>query len=334
MTRFLTLTFCLACGSSGPWKMQTSGTVERLRGIRVVSERVAWASGNHGTVLRTTDGGETWTVLPISGADSLDFRDIDATSEADAYVLSIGPGRSSRIYRTTDGGQHWQLEFQNEDPRAFYDAMAFWDSNGGIAMGDAVEGKLTVIRSTNVAWTPVLTMPDALEGEGGFAASGSCVATYGDSTVWLGSGVNCARVYRSDDRGNSWTVTPAPIYSASVSAGIFSLCKIDDRHGVAVGGDYLKPDMKTGTSVFTTDGGTSWVASARFPAGFRSCVVRIPGTNHIIAVGPNGSDLSSDFGQTWQPLDTTGFHAVDFASRGAGWAVGERGRIMRYHVSD
>ena len=58
------------------------------------------------TVLRTVDGGRTWQLLPVPGAEKLDFRDVDAMSDRVAHVLSIGAGAASRIYTTTDGGAH------------------------------------------------------------------------------------------------------------------------------------------------------------------------------------------------------------------------------------
>ena len=63
------------------WQPQLSGTTVRLRGVSAVSALVAWASGANGTILRTTDGGRTWTPRPVPGAETLDFRDIDALSE-------------------------------------------------------------------------------------------------------------------------------------------------------------------------------------------------------------------------------------------------------------
>ena len=86
------------------WIGQTSGTTARLRGLCVVDERVVWASGAGGTVLRTTDGGTTWEKKPIKGAEALDFRDIEAFDVRTAYALSIGEGNMSRIYKTEDGG--------------------------------------------------------------------------------------------------------------------------------------------------------------------------------------------------------------------------------------
>src|SRR5882672_1000041 len=119
------------------WTLQTSGVNARLRGISAVSDRVAWASGSGSTVLRTSDGGATWQKLTVT-TERLDFRDIDAVDARIAYVLSIGNGPASRIYKTTDAGATWTLQFKNEDPKAFYDAMSFWDANHGIAIGDSI----------------------------------------------------------------------------------------------------------------------------------------------------------------------------------------------------
>lgn len=312
------------------WILQTSGTTERLRGVSAVNDRVAWASGNHGTVLRTTNGGKTWIRLTVPGADSLDFRDIDAISADDAYVMSIGPGESSRIYSTTDGGRTWRPSFINRDPRAFYDAMAFWSPSAGMAMGDAVDGRLTAIRTSDGGhtWSPVV-LPEALDGEGAFAASGTCIAAFA-SHVWIGSGVNCARVYHSGDHGATWSVTSIPIYDSTGSSGIFSVCPIDERHVVVGGGDYRRENLGTATAAFTSDGGETWRPSRSMPGGFRSCIARLPATRTLVAVGPTGSDVSTDGGLTWHPMDPTGFHAVSFASPHAGWAVGENGRIGKF----
>src|SRR4029453_14275544 len=159
------------------WTDQPSGVTARLRGVSAVSDRVAWASGSAGSVLRTGDGGKTWQPMNIPGADKLDFRDIDAVGDQIAYVLSIGSGDSSRIYKTIDGGRTWTLQFTNTDPKAFFDAMAFWDADRGIAFSDSIDGRLVILRTDTGGrvWTRVPTegLPPALDNEGAFAASGT-----------------------------------------------------------------------------------------------------------------------------------------------------------------
>src|SRR5687768_3314223 len=92
-----------------------------MRGVSVVDDRVVWASGTAGSVLRTTDGGATWQLRAVTGADSLDFRDIEAFDSLTAYVLSAG--EDGRIYRTTDGGASWHLQFRNTGKGAFFDCL-------------------------------------------------------------------------------------------------------------------------------------------------------------------------------------------------------------------
>ena len=317
------------------WIEQTSGTTARLRGLCVVDERVAWTSGAGGTVLRTIDRGTTWERKRITGADSLDFRDIEAFDDRTAYALSIGEGPLSRIYKTQDGGATWVLQFKNQDARGFLDALAFWDSQKGIALGDPVNGRFVILITDDGGkfWSqiPPERMPKSLPGEGAFAASGTCLIVQGDRNAWFGTGAG--RVFRSTDRGRTWTVHGTPIRAGNGSSGIFSLGFYNAEHGVAIGGDYKKPEQTGHSVALTTDGGRTWKPpKGSGPSGYRSAVAYLGGAQgtKLIAVGPTGTDLSGDGGESWVKLSDMGFHAVAFSGVGAGWAVGENGRIARF----
>src|SRR5262249_55869091 len=141
---------------------QPSHTTENLRGIGVLPGGVAWASGTHGTYLRTTDAGLTWQPAQVPGAEALDFRDVEAFSSDLVYLLSAGPGDQSRIYKTTNAGKSWTLQFTNNNPKGFFDCMAFWDSDHGIAVGDPVpdstgKAKFELIATDDGGknWTPI-----------------------------------------------------------------------------------------------------------------------------------------------------------------------------------
>jgi photosystem II stability/assembly factor-like uncharacterized protein len=336
--RLILLLALSAVAARAQWVAQPSGTQVRLRGVSAVSARVAWASGDKGTYARTTDGGRTWRAGQVPGAEALDFRDVDAFDADTAYLLSIGEGDKSRIYKTTDGGRRWVLQFQSTRPAAFFDSMAFRDKNHGVAISDPVGGKFLVITTTDGgkhwAETPPAGMPPALEGEGAFAASGTCVAVAGKSDVWFGTGgPNGARVFRSKDGGRTWEVSDTPL-AYGKAAGVFSVAFLDSMNGVIVGGDYTKEKESAGNVATTSDGGKTWETprGAR-PGGYRSGVAIIRGTRGpaLLAVGPSGTDYSPDGGETWTPLSTEGFHAASFSKDGrAGWAVGEGGRIAKF----
>ena len=325
--------------ASAQWQPQPSGTTASLRGLSAVSDRVAWASGTRGTVLRTVDGGATWQVMTVPGADSLDFRDIEAFDDRRAYVLSIGNGSASRIYKTEDGGRTWALQFANADTAAFYDCFDFWSAERGLALSDPVQGRFRVFGTSDggASWTELRPerMPPAIVGEAAFAASGTCLVVRRPDNVWIASGGGSeARVYRSGTGGINWQVASTPIRSGAASRGIFSIAFADLQRGVAVGGDYENPSDTTANVALTDDGGVTWRLAAGRPMGYRSGVAYLPATGGqvVVAVGTSGSDYSTDGGETWTPIDTVGFNSVAFA-RGrttTGWAVGPRGRIAKW----
>jgi photosystem II stability/assembly factor-like uncharacterized protein len=324
----------LSVPAAPTWSPLSTGVGARLRGVSTVSERVAWASGTNGTVIRTSDGGATWQKLAIAGAEKLDFRDIDAVDERTAYALSIGAGELSRIYKTADAGLTWVEQFVNHDPKAFFDAMAFWDAKRGVVVSDAVDGQFVIMLTsdggTSWARVPAGALPPALANEGFFAASGTNVTVTAPSHVWVGTGAASeARVLRSSDGGRTWALSKTPL-DAGPSAGIFSIAFSDQTHGIVVGGDYKAEAVPGNNAAVTADGGSTWTL-VKGLSGFRSVVAYWPrDAVTIVAVGPSGTDVSSDRGRTWTPVAGAGFHAFSFArGGGVGFGVGEKGSAGR-----
>ncbi len=314
------------------WTSVTTGVTARLRGVSAVSDRVVWASGANGTIVRTSDGGATWTPLTVPNSETLDFRDIDAIDDKTAYVLSIGPGEQSRIFKTSDAGATWVEQFVNHDPKAFYDAMAFWNANRGIAVSDSVDGQFVVIMTNDGGrtWSRVspTQLPPALPNEGFFAASGTNVAVLPPNHVWFGTGSAAqARVLHSSDGGRSWTLSTTPLASGP-SAGIFSIAFSDPTHGIVVGGDYKAETEAVDNAAITTDAGATWTP-VKGLSGFRSAVAYLTRDGRsVVAVGPSGSDYSSDGGRSWQPIVGPGSHAFSIGrDASVGFGAGERGAI-------
>jgi hypothetical protein len=183
----LVVPFFASTSTEPTLRPQQSGTTARLQAVSAVSERVVWASGLGGTFVRTTDGGSTWHAGVVPGADSLEFRDVEGVSDKVAYLLAAGEGSASRIYRTENGGRTWSLQFQNREPKAFYDCFDFWSPTHGIAFSDAVAGRFPVILTTDgKTWREIGSrLPPAQESEAAFAASGTCVATQGSRRAWV-----------------------------------------------------------------------------------------------------------------------------------------------------
>ncbi len=176
-------------------------------------------------------------------------------------------------------------------------------------------------------------MPAALPGEAGFAASGQCLVSAGPREVRFATGGGAtARVFRSADRGRTWTVTDTPVPAGEPARGVFALAFRDrDRdHGLAVGGDYRTGQPSPQAAAVTADGGRTWTPAGTPPPAYRSGVAWLPHTRAAaLAVGPTGTDLTLDGGRTWRTVDTGSYDSVDCAPDGGCWASGEKGRVAR-----
>jgi photosystem II stability/assembly factor-like uncharacterized protein len=322
----------VSTAQSADWELLKVETRASFRGLSVVSDRVIWASGTRSTVIRSVDGGATWSVDSIANGSMFDLRAIHATSDRIAHVAAT----AGRIWKTTDGGKSWSLKYQAADTSMFLDAIVFRDDKEGMALGDPMGGRfvLLVTHDGGEHWSeaPPASRPMARDGEAAFAASGTSLVLAGPVHGWIGTGGSVARVFRTEDGGRSWNPRDAGISGGAASRGVFSVAFTGPMHGIVVGGDYQLPDSMSGTAAYTSDGGVTWLPATQGPRGYRSGVAlrRVdPDRAMAIAVGTNGSDVSRDGGKTWTPLDGTAFNAVQFAPSGVAFAVGARGRVAR-----
>jgi len=310
-----------------------SPTTALLQAVSVPSDSVVWLSGHRGTVLRSTDGGWTFSVRPVAGAEQLQFRDIHARDASTAWILSAGNGDQSRIYRTSDGGETWALQFTNSDSAAFYDCLTFFDDRTGVAYSDAVGGRTLILRTTDGggSWThlPASAVPAPLEGEGAFAASGGCVTSVDQRHGWVALGGPGARLFRTTNAGATWSLHETP-FTRGASGGMTAAAFRDALVGVGVAGqiDQMNADTSSAAVGFTTDGGVTWQLATRPPRPGAPFGVAWTAAGGVVVVGPGGVFLGMDRGTRWQTLDERAFWSVGGIGRTV-WAVGPQGRIIR-----
>ncbi|RYG23633.1 oxidoreductase [bacterium] len=325
----MSLVALLMVGVAKGWVVSPTDSTATFRAISAPGGRVCWASGSKGTFARTLDG-VNWKAGQVAQAKDAEFRSIVAFDANRAVMLAIGEGEASQIFRTEDGGATWVRTFRNPDKRAFYDAIAFWDREHGIAFGDPVEGQIPILITDDSGRTwvrpPSDRMPTAMPGEAAFAASGRCLVVRGSHDAWIATGGGAARVFHTSDRGRSWTVAPTAVPSGSGSAGLFGLLFWSDKEGIGVGGDYEK-DAEPGYAIMTRDGGRTWPVLGFRPPGLREAAIRYG--KGFMLVGPSGTDVSED-GRTWTTVKNPGVLHTVAASRKRIWAVGENGLIARW----
>jgi len=302
-----------------------------IRAITFLDSRTLAFAGSDG-IYGTVDINTHRVRANVQTYDSLtpSFRAVAKTNN-DFFMLSIES--PALLFKTGDSGQ-MELVYKEEGEGVFYDSMTFWDDNDGIAVGDSVEGCLSIIISrdggNNWSKIPCSELPEGMEGEGAFAASDSNIAVQGDQ-VWIGT--THGRVYHSADRGRSWDLQTTPMVNLASTQGIYSMDFYDQQTGFAIGGDYTEPDSNKANKAVTHDGGRTWnlIADGREPA-YKSCVQFVPGTDGkgLVAVGFTGISYSWDGGENWKELSDESFYTLRFLNDSIAYAAGKN-RIARLH---
>lgn len=166
--------------------------------------------------------------------------------------------------------------------------------------------------------------------------------------------------YSTDPGGN--IAAAVPVGTHSKSSGVFSIAvklepsdiahashkpaKVDSKHPVppedrklklgdtivAVGGDYMKPDDRTAIAAYRSrNDARAWKAATTQPHGYRSAVAYYAKADTWIAVGPNGTDISTDGGKNWEALHPGRLDAADadrnWNALSLPFVVGPKGRI-------
>lgn len=256
-----------------------------------------------------------------------EFRSISQNGKS-IFLLSVGsPGL---LYKVAKDGSEVKLVYKEDNKKAFFDSMQFWNEKEGIAMGDPIDGCLAVIVTKDYGETwnkiPCGKLPKTEDGEAAFAASNTSLIVSKNLT-WMVSGGKNARVFFSSDKGNSWEVYKSPIVQGQEMTGIFSAHFYDENIGFLTGGNYEKPEQNSGNKALTINGGKTWsLVSENSGFGYSSCVQFVPesGGKQLVTLGYSGLNYSSDNGMTWkQLLNDKDLHTIRFLNNSTAIAAGK-----------
>ncbi|MFN8437773.1 MAG: YCF48-related protein [Cytophagales bacterium] len=127
------------------WVKQNSGITTNLSSISFANENVGYAAGAATgtgtaatfTILKTTDGGNEWKPLSISGTGAA-LNTIKFVTEKIGWVA----GAAGRIFKTTDGGSTWvqQTNFDTLGMRPSWIEKRLEDGESITATGGTVAG--------------------------------------------------------------------------------------------------------------------------------------------------------------------------------------------------
>ena len=241
-------------------------------------------------------------------------------------IFALAVGNPALLYKVTENSV--ELVYEEHHPNVFYDSMHFFDDVNGIAMGDSIEGCLSIIltNDSGESWTkiPCENLPPSADGENAFAASDTNISIYKDH-VWIATGGKKARVFHSANKGKDWEVYDTPIIQGIETTGIYSIDFYDELSGIICGGDFTNKFGDSANKAITKDGGKTWtLVGSTFPPKYVSCVQYIPNSDakEIIAVSTNGVFKSSNGGLQWAKIEEEGFYTVRVVDNKTFWLAG------------
>lgn len=316
------------------WSAQPSGVGCYFFSIDAVDDNVVWASGSAATVLRTTNGGLSWSRAGSLG-DYWHATHICAASRESAWVVLAAPDGTSQyiVGRTTNAGTTWTVQVQNMD--GWCEGIHRFGNGTLVALGGPSPFPSTqweIWRSENNggAWARLASThyPPAESSAHEWMAYGSTCSTGDD--VWFTtshSGITTAhcRIFHSSDRGDTWSASNTPLTTIWWGSVAFQ----DPLRGLLVEDASLSP---TGAAYRTTDGGLTWGTAT--PAGLAVLGLRAltpPGGICFAHGSPGWVAYTRDLGTSWGRSPTgivSGVTAIDGASQYV-WATGARGEILR-----
>lgn len=344
-----------AVGGGVVWASGTGGTVLRSQdsgfewqqcaipaGAEKLDFRAVWAWDDQAAIVmssgpgelsrlyKTTDGCAHWTLL-YTNPDKDGFWDaLQFTDQDHGTLLGDPVGGAFTVLRTADGGKHWSRVSSPSSP--------------GLHADPSTAGAFAASNSSLIFAAQVLNSTDDGNFIYWFVTGGTA-----RSFVFHGQSLCSPKAYHQDPETCSlkWAVTSTRLPLATgTGGGAFSLSVLDGderiHHAVVVGGDYGKPAERAGTAAYWDETEKRWTAATQPPGGYRSAVEIEPDSatveNHDharwIAVGPNGSDISSDGGKTWEPLEHAPAgtpKAGEWNALSLPWVVGPHGRIAKFN---
>jgi photosystem II stability/assembly factor-like uncharacterized protein len=307
----------------------------KLTDVHFVSEQVGWVSGASGTLLKTTDGGDAWTVVLGGDAAAKDapIANLRFSGETHGWAVK-GTGK---LLRTTDGANWEEFGRIGEEYGYYYD-YAFVGPLSGVQIVKET-GSISQTGDGGKTWKTVLPQCTAsLEIEGlarqvkctlkslfflsptvGFAVGAATAPTGG---VVPGKAVV---VMKTDDGGTTWrSLSVIPDVAHGHESHFWQgVVFTDEDTGFVI--------MPRGSKFLaTSDGGKTW----------RGVIADTKGK--LKFAGPVGWSFegnkltyTTDGGKRWASTALrfpAAVQAFSLPTPQRGYVVGEHGMIYRYRI--
>jgi photosystem II stability/assembly factor-like uncharacterized protein len=279
------------------WHILNEGSHGNINSIDFVNQTTGWAAGFNGLLLKTEDGGETWTNLVYK--EGAQIYIIDFVNEMTGYAYGWDPDNGENvIIKTIDGGKNWTVKYDITD----YSVDAIQVLNESIVFAIGYNG--LILRTTDGGdnWHNI----SPLDENNNFRSirfinefNGVVIGSHYDIDTEKTTGI----ILKTDNGGEKWNYTIVKNFQ-----DMAELQFVNDSTGFFLAWD------DSGQCKFcqTKDTLNSWSIKSvdsryinRYWAISEDSIFSIL-TDYQIMIGVSGLYLSTDSGVSWNKIKSLG----------------------------
>jgi photosystem II stability/assembly factor-like uncharacterized protein len=310
------------------WVSQLAGTTNGLVGISAIDNNNCWIAGFASTVLRTTNGGTTWSNVSLPAVNGV-LTDISSiyAFDANTCLASLYTATTTYVYKTTNGGSSWAQVFSQarttitgyEGIRAIY----MTSSSNGFMVGDPVNLRWSLWKTTDGGSTWDSTGLYLKAANSSESAAFHCLYVNG-SNIWFGTG--SSKIYYSANYGSTWSSQNTQSLTSTLDVWF------SGATGIAAGtsGTFEGP----GALYFSPNSGATWIPESYSGLGTITAATA-QGSNFIYSTLFGAIYLSINNGISFSKVDSIPvsghvYYDIRIARNGNSvWACGEGGVIRK-----
>lgn len=283
------------------WVEKSTGTTTPLNSLHLRrTSQIAYAAGNNGVVVRTTNEGESWS--PVNGIPTSNrLNSVFFTSDNTGYVAGVG----GVISKTVSSGVTWTP--QTSQTTNNINSIYFLNDNRGFYVANGGQLRTTSNGGTN--WQTTNLSP---------SSNNLTSITFPSNNIGYAVGFN-GTILKTTNGGTSWS-----LLSNTFTHDISGVTFFDDTTGLIC--------SYNGRVLRTTNGGSSWINEQRLTTDSLFAITYSVDRSRAYICGNSGSlYVTTNGGENWsyQTSIINNYRAVAFSKLNTGILVGNGGKSLK-----